>query len=83
VLTVGGRVRMPNLGDAAQFDMPMLAALPQTSFSTRTPWYTQPRRFTGPLLRDVLAAAGAQGQVIRLTADDSIMRAEPAPSPSP
>ncbi|MBK6788023.1 MAG: hypothetical protein KBF65_09395 [Rubrivivax sp.] len=68
VLTVGGRVRMPNQGDAAHFDMTMLAALPQTSFSTRTPWYAQPRRFTGPLLRDVLVAAGAQGDVIRLTA---------------
>ena len=68
VLTVGGRVRMPNQGEAAHFDMAMLAALPQTSFSTRTPWYAQPRRFTGPLLRDVLMAAGAQGDVIRLTA---------------
>lgn len=68
VLTVGGRVRLPNQGDAAHFDMAMLAALPQTSFATRTPWYAQPRRFTGPLLRDVLVAAGAQGDVIRLTA---------------
>jgi hypothetical protein len=68
VLTVRGRVRRPNDGLAAQFDMPMLEALPQTSFSTRTPWYTQARRFTGPLLRDVLAAAGAQGSVLRLIA---------------
>jgi hypothetical protein len=68
VLTVGGRVRMPNDGSRAQFDMAMLAALPQTTFTTSTPWYAQPRRFTGPLLRDVLAAAGAQGTLIRLTA---------------
>jgi hypothetical protein len=68
VLTVGGRVRMPNEGGNAQFDMTMLEALPQTSFTTRTPWYTQARRFTGPLLRDVLSAAGAQGTLIRLTA---------------
>jgi hypothetical protein len=39
--------------------MAMLEKLPQTSFTTRTPWYSQPRKFTGPLLRDVLAAAGA------------------------
>ena len=77
VLTVGGRVRMPNQGDAAHFDMTMLAALPQTSFSTRTPWYAQPRRFTGPLLRDVLVAAGAQGDVIRLTALNEV-GADPA-----
>jgi hypothetical protein len=68
VLTVSGRVRTPNDGADAQFDMAMLATLPQTSFSTRTPWYAKARRFTGPLLRDVLAAAGAQGTLIRLAA---------------
>lgn len=68
VLTLTGRVRMPNDGERAQFDMGMLEALPQTSFSTRTPWYAQARRFTGPLLRDVLAAAGAQGTLIRMAA---------------
>lgn len=68
VLTVGGRVRIPNDGSRAHFDMAMLEALPQASFTTRTPWYAQARRFTGPLLRDVLAAAGAQGTLIRLTA---------------
>lgn len=68
VLTVGGRVRIPNDGSLARFDMAMLAALPQVSFDTRTPWYAQARRFTGPLLRDVLTAVGAQGTLIRLTA---------------
>lgn len=56
VLTVTGRVREPNRGAAALFDMAMLARLPQASFSTRTPWYAQARKFTGPLLRDVLTA---------------------------
>ncbi|CAD5372973.1 conserved hypothetical protein [Rubrivivax sp. A210] len=68
VLSITGRVRKPNRGGQADFDMPMLEALPQTSFSTRTPWFAQARRFTGPLLRDVLAAAGAQGTTLRLTA---------------
>jgi hypothetical protein len=68
VLTVRGRVRSPNDGALAQFDMAMLAALPQHSFSTRTPWFAEARRFTGPLLRDVLAAAGAQGSTLRLIA---------------
>lgn len=68
LLSVRGRVRNTNDGAAAQFDMSMLEALPQTSFVTRTPWYAQARRFTGPLLRDVLAAAGAQGQLLRLSA---------------
>jgi len=61
VLTVSGRVRMPNRQSVAVFDMGMLERLPQASYTTRTPWYAQPRRFTGPLLRDVLAAAGVSG----------------------
>lgn len=68
VLTVGGRVRNTNDGRRAQFDMPMLEALPQQNVVTRTPWFALARRFTGPLLRDVLAAAGAQGTVLRLVA---------------
>ncbi|MBI5259941.1 MAG: hypothetical protein HY855_25800 [Burkholderiales bacterium] len=72
VLTLSGRVRSPNLqvqGEAlAQFDMAMLERLPQQSYSTRTPWYSQPRKFTGPLLRDVLAAAMATGGSLRATA---------------
>lgn len=68
VLTLQGRVRMPNDGQRAQFDMAMLEALPQRTHLTKTPWYAQPRRFTGPLLRDVLSAAGAQGSNLRLVA---------------
>ena len=68
VLSVAGRVRQPNLGSRADFDMAMLEALPQHTLSTRTPWYPQARRFTGPLLRDVLSAAGAQGTTLRLVA---------------
>jgi hypothetical protein len=65
VLTITGRVRLPNAGQTAQFDMAMLERLPQHSFSTRTPWYPGPRKFTGPLLRDVLAAGGAEGSNLR------------------
>jgi hypothetical protein len=68
VLTLSGQVRTPNAGQEARFDMAMLERLPQTSFTTRTPWYAQPRQFTGPLLRDVLRAAGAQGTVLRARA---------------
>jgi hypothetical protein len=68
VLTVSGSVLKPNEGKAAQFDMPMLERLPQTSFTTRTPWYAEARKFTGPLLRDVLSAAGAKGSVLRAVA---------------
>ncbi len=68
VLTITGRVRKPNQGSEAQFDMAMIEHLPQASFTTRTPWYAQPRQFTGPLLRDVLRAAGAHGTLLRARA---------------
>lgn len=68
VLSVSGRISQRNAGDRAEFDMNMLAALPQHSFSTNTPWYKEPRKFTGPLLRDVLAAVGAQGKTLRAVA---------------
>jgi len=68
VLTISGRLRSPNDGTVANFDMPMLERLPQSHFTTQTPWYAQPRKFSGPLLRDVLAAAGAHGTMLRAVA---------------
>jgi len=68
VLTIGGRVRSTNLADRAAFDMAMIERLPQSSYSASTPWYVSPRKFTGPLLRDLLQAAGAQGETLRATA---------------
>ena len=68
LLTLTGQLRSPNDGSAAHFDMAMLERLPQTSFNTRTPWYAQARKFTGPLLRDVLRAAGAHGNLLRAKA---------------
>lgn len=59
VLTVSGKLKAGR--QAVHLDMNALAALPQHSFSTRTPWDERPRQFTGPLLRDVLAFVGAQG----------------------
>jgi len=68
VLTLRGRLRDSHDAGGAHFDMAMLEALPQASFATRTPWYREPRRFTGPLLRDLLDAVGAEGSVLRLVA---------------
>jgi hypothetical protein len=68
VLTITGNVGQPNAGDKADFDMAMLEKLPQRSFTTATPWYPEPKTFTGPLLRDVLAAAGAKGALLRAVA---------------
>lgn len=64
VLRISGLVTQPNMQQQAVFDMAMLQALPQHSFTTQTPWYAEPVKFTGPLLPDVLAAAGAKGEGI-------------------
>lgn len=64
VLRISGLVTQPNMQQQAVFDMAMLQALPQHNFTTQTPWYAEPVKFTGPLLRDVLAAAGAKGEGI-------------------
>jgi hypothetical protein len=64
VLTVKGKISRHNNAQAADFDMDMLADLPQHRFVTRTPWDKQAREFTGPLLRDVLSAVGARGRTV-------------------
>jgi hypothetical protein len=64
LLSVTGRVTQRNADDRADFDLAMLDALPQHGFTTSTPWYKTARAFSGPLLRDVLAAAGASGSTL-------------------
>ena len=68
VLSIKGNIQLKNAGDRADFDMDMLEALPQHSFSTSNPWFKVSKKFTGPLLRDVLAAAGAQGSTLKAVA---------------
>ena len=68
VLTISGALSLPNRDGRAEFDMPMLERLPQRSIQAETPWYSAARNFSGPLLRDVLAAAGAKGKTLRLVA---------------
>ena len=68
VLTLTGKVKSASAPGAVDFDMAMLEALPQQRFSTHTPWFKGARTFSGPLLRDVLAAAGAQGTQLQAIA---------------
>lgn len=70
VLTVSGKLTKPNHGKDATFSMEMLEKMPQQTFTTKTPWYPMAVTFTGPLLRDVLAAAGASGKQISARALD-------------
>jgi hypothetical protein len=78
VLTISGSVGEKNAGSAAVFDMAMLEKLPQRSFTTMTPWEKQPVKFTGPLLRDVLAAAKATGTTIKAAALNDYQTSIPA-----
>jgi len=68
ILSISGNVAEKNTTQAAVFDLAMLKKLPQRSFTTMTPWDKQPIKFTGPLLRDVLAAAKATGTTIKAVA---------------
>jgi hypothetical protein len=74
VLTVRGKIGVTNGDGAADFDMKMLQALPQHSFTTKTPWHNRPVKFTGPRLADVLAAVKASGSAIRAVSinDDAV-----------
>lgn len=47
------------------FDLATLEKLPQREFATTTDWTDGERRFRGVLLRDLLAAVGAQGALTR------------------
>jgi hypothetical protein len=68
ILTISGQVAEKNSPSGAAFDLAMLQKLPQHSFTTMTPWDKQPVAFTGPYLRDVLAAAKATGSNIKAVA---------------
>ena len=68
ILSVSGKIGVKNKGELAVFDMAMIEKLPQHSFTTRTPWYDKPVKFTGPLLSDVLAAVKASGTTVSAVA---------------
>jgi hypothetical protein len=68
ILAVSGKIAQKNAGEVARFDMKMIEALPQHSFTTSTPWFDKPVKFTGPLLADVLAAVKASGSSVSAVA---------------
>lgn len=68
LLVVSGKVGHPNVGNEAHFDKAMLETLEQHETITRTPWYDGAVRFSGPLGRAILEAAGAEGVNTRVVA---------------
>lgn len=68
VLIITGKLQRSDGKTQVSYDMATLARFKQYSYTTHTPWYQSARQFTGPLLRDVLADAGANGSTLRATA---------------
>lgn len=78
ILTISGKVGVTNSPQGAQFDLAMLEKLPSHTFTTMTPWDKQPIKFTGPLLRDVLAAAKSNGGTLKAVALNDYQTTIPA-----
>jgi hypothetical protein len=53
---------------AFAFDLPMLLRFKQGSVTVQPPEFKQPAKFTGPLLKEVLAAVGAARAKVRVVA---------------
>lgn len=69
ILTVKGpNLAHPNVGDTAQFDLGMLEKLAGRSGTMETPWTKGKITFSGPLLKSVLEAAGADGSILKVKA---------------
>lgn len=68
ILTVSGMITATNAEGTLLLDQAHLAALPQNSFDTATPWTEGTPRFQGVLVKDLIAAIGATGGTITLTA---------------
>jgi len=68
LLTVGGKITHHNSEGVARFDRAMLDNLPQHVMTTATPWTDGEQRFEGPLLSDLLAAVGSEGDELVLRA---------------
>jgi hypothetical protein len=68
ILTISGKIGSGAANAKVAFDLARLESLPQHSFTTQTPWQDKPVQFSGPLLRDVLAAVKAQGSQLKAIA---------------
>lgn len=68
ILAIAGAVTQPNRDGNAVFDLAMLDALQARSATMETPWTQGQVEFSGPLLREVLKAAGAEGRRLVLQA---------------
>lgn len=68
VLRIAGAISRTNAGAEAHFDREMIVALPPAVLETTTAVTDGVNVFEGVLMRDLLAAAGAEGEVVLATA---------------
>lgn len=68
ILTVSGQISQTNGDGTLSLDATQFASLPQHKFTTSTTWTEGTPTFEGVLLKDLIAAVGATGVTITLTA---------------
>lgn len=78
ILVVKGKVKNMNTDDGAAFDLAMLEALEGRTGEMETPWTEGKVKLTGPFLRSVLEAAGAEGETLSVKAINDYAAEVPA-----
>lgn len=68
ILTVSGRIALPDGGTSAAFDRAALEGLGTEGFVTSTPWYSRPVYFEGVRMDRLMRAVGAGGDTVTVVA---------------
>ncbi len=68
LLRVSGSIGSESGSDPVEYDAAGLNGLPQTSFTTSTPWSTSPIEYKGISAGDLFHAVGAHGSRVQLVA---------------
>jgi hypothetical protein len=77
IVTIKGDITAKNSPDGLLLDLDHLKALPQHSFTTSTTWTDGRSTYQGVLLKDLIAAVGAYGTTITITALDDYANSMP------
>ena len=80
ILTLSGAITRSNGDGEARFDLAMLEGLPRHEFATSTVWTDGVSVYSGVLLRDLLAAVGAEGGSLTAHAIDGYSATMPLDS---
>jgi hypothetical protein len=83
ILSISGAIGNTNSDGKLELDMALLQSLPQHEFATSTIWTEGMSSFQGVLLQDLLAAAGATGTSLTLTALNDYQIVMPAADAGP